>query len=275
MNSDHLKVDVDAVLRERVPRYRRFMPRFVVRALERYICQDRMNEVLEVTRGKSGSAFCRGVLGYLGVDYSVEGESRLPAPSDTAVTYVSNHPLGALDGICLIDWVARRHGVEPYFVVNDLLSVLRPLDGVFVPVNKHGRQNRGAVGDVDSAFADLSRPVIMFPAGLCSRRDGGVVADRRWNKMFVCKSAESGRTVLPIRFEGRNTDAFYRLASRRERLGLKFNLEMIRLPREIFFTRGNRYIIKVGTPVPATSLERGPGAMRQAADIRASVYAIP
>ncbi len=271
-----LRVDVDELLRARVPQYHKWIPAAAIRALESYVCQNQLNDILRATEGLTGSAFARAMLEYLGVDYSVAaGEENLPA-TDVPVTYVCNHPLGALDGVCLIDWVARRHGCEPAFVVNDLLTVVRPLNNVFIPINKHGRQSRGAVNDVDAAFADLKRPVIMFPAGLCSRqlKAGGEICDLKWNKMFVQKSSEAGRTVVPLRFEGRNSDAFYRLARRRERFGVKFNIEMMRLPREIFTGAGRHFSIRVGLPIAPELLMRGHEAAEQAAGIREYVYTL-
>lgn len=272
-----LKVDIDSLLRQRASRQYRWIPRAFVRALERYVCQDRLNEVLRATAGQRNSAFAAGALENLNVGYSIEsGAENLPERENCAVTYVSNHPLGGLDGICLIDMVARRHGVEPYFVVNDLLGVVTPLQGVFVPVNKHGAQSRGAVADVDSAFADLSRPMIMFPAGLCSRqlKKGADVRDLKWNKMFVQKSAECGRTVIPLRFIGQNSPAFYRMARRRVRLGVKFNVEMIRLPRELVKSQGKRYGIRIGRPIAASSLPRGHEASARAEEIRDYIYTL-
>lgn len=270
------KIDVDSVLRARLPRHYKWIPGAAVRALERYICQDRLNELWQGAGGARDSAFAAALLGEMNVSYSIEsGAERLPDVS-VPVTYVSNHPLGALDGICLIDWVSRRHGgIEPAFVVNDLLSAVSPLGGVFIPINKHGRQNRGAVSDVDAAFNDLARPVIMFPAGLCSRLDDrGNVADRRWNKMFVQKSAETGRTVVPLRFIGENSPAFYRMARRRERLGLKFNIEQIRLPREFVGAEGKHFGVRIGLPVEPSMLMRGHAAAAQAEGIREYIYTL-
>ncbi len=273
-----LKVDVDAVLRARLPRHYKWIPRSLIGALERYICQERLNELLRLTAGKRNSEFARSLLEELDVTYEVAGDVRhMPASGDRAVTYVSNHPLGALDGICLIDMISRHHGgVEPTFVVNDLLSAVKPLDGVFIPINKHGRQSRGAAGEVDAAFADLSRPVIMFPAGLCSRQQtkGGPIRDLGWNKMFVQKSVEAGRRIIPLRFEGRNSDSFYRLARRRERLGIKFNIEMLALPREFVGGSGKHFRVTVGEPIATSALERGHGAVACAARIREYIYTL-
>jgi 1-acyl-sn-glycerol-3-phosphate acyltransferase len=176
----------------------------------------------------------------------------------------------------LIDGVTKRHGIEPAFVVNDLLSVLTPLNDIFVPINKHGAQSRTAVSGVDAAFADYNRPVIMFPAGLCSRqlKKGAEICDLKWNKMFIPKSADSGRTIIPVRFVGQNTPQFYRFARRRERLGLKFNLEMLRLPREMILAEGNRYGLRIGQVIKPEELRRGPGTVAQAAEIRNYIYTL-
>lgn len=273
--NQQLEVNVGELLKKRAPGYYKWIPAAAIRALERYVCQDELNRLLQVTAGLTGSAFAAAILHELKVDYSVQGRECLP-DVHTPVTYVSNHPLGALDGICLIDWVARRHGCEPAFVVNDLLSVVKPLNNIFIPINKHGRQSRGAVSDVDRAFADRTRPVIMFPAGMCSRQQkaGGEIRDLKWNKMFVQKSSEAGRVIVPLRFEGENSAAFYRLARRRQRLGMKFNIEMIRLPRELVCGAGKNFNIKIGVTIPNENLMRGHEAAAQAAGIRDYIYTL-
>lgn len=269
-----LRVDVGQLLRSKAPAAARRLPSFAVRALERFICQDRINSVLEQTAGLRDADFCAGVLRCLDVDYSVEGLENLPPVAHRRVTFVSNHPLGGLDGICLIDFITRRYGPGMKFVVNDLLMALQPLHGVFVPVNKHGAQSRSAAADVDAAFA-ADHPVCVFPAGLCSRLDSqGRVRDLRWNKMFVAKSAEAGRTVVPLHFHGRNSRFFYTFARLRSRLGMKFNLEQLRLPRELFRAEGSRFRISVLPPVPASALLAGPQAAATAEQLRRLVYSI-
>jgi putative hemolysin len=277
----NMKVDVDSVLRTRAPRYYRFMPRWLVRALERYICQDEINAVVEQTAGMTDAEFCVAALDYLDVAYRVEGLEKLRAIADEPrrFTFVCNHPLGGLDGICLIDLFSRLYAprnLTPAFVVNDLLSAVEPLSHTFVPINKHGAQSREAARGVDDAFAS-ERPLLMFPAGLCSRLNRrGQVRDLTWNKMFVQKSLEYGRTIIPLHFNGENSKFFYKFAQLRQRLGVKFNVEMIRLPREIFLGRGRRFTITVGSPVDfggAGSLSARQ-AMEMAATIRNSVYTL-
>lgn len=270
-----MKIDIDAVIRERLPRYYRYIPRPLIAWLEHEVCQNDLNSILGHAEGLEGAAFCRDVLAYLHVDYDVHGADLLPECDNRRVTYVSNHPLGGLDGMALIDMVTRHHGgVEPGFVVNDLLMAVEPLRKVFVPVNKHGRQSRGASSMVEEAFAS-DRPMIVFPAGLVSRRGkGGKVADLRWRKSFVNLSVASGRDIVPLYFDGVNSRLFYRLAQARERLGLRFNFEMLRLPREVMLSRGKHFDIYVGKRIPVSRLQGGSKANDEALAIRKIVYSL-
>ncbi len=245
-----IRLDLRQILSSRSATRR--IPAFVVRRLEKLICQDRLNEMLRVAYPRRGADFCRAVLDHLDVKVEVEHAERLPAPTERLL-YVSNHPLGGLDGMALIDWVTARHGVEPRFVVNDLLMAIEPLTDVFLPINKHGSQSRRSVVDIDTAMAG-ERPVIVFPAGLCSRRQGRSVADLKWNKMFVQQAVRWNRTVVPLRFCGENSPRFYRCASLREKVGIKFNIEMALLPSEVFRAEGKTFRIVCGNPVSPAEL---------------------
>ncbi|MBD5373859.1 MAG: acyltransferase [Bacteroides sp.] len=267
-----MKIDVDAVLRDRLPRHYRFIPRPLVRWVERTICQEQMNEMLRINHGLRDADFCRGVLSHLGITWSARGcVDRLAATPRPLI--VSNHPLGGLDGIVMIDFITRTCGPGMRFLVNDLLMAIEPLSGVFLPVNKHGAQSRAASAAIDEAMAS-SAPLVIFPAGLVSRRRNGHVADLTWQKMFVNKAIASGRPVIPVHFSGHNSSFFYTFANLRERLGLKFNIEMVFLPREVFRAAGSAFTISVGAPVPPSELRGGAAAAATAADIRRRVYAL-
>lgn len=273
-NTGVMQIDLDAVLRQRAPGARRFMPRFFVRWLERIICQDEMNEMLRVCRGKRDADFCHGVLGHLGITVDVSGSDRLPPPAHRRVTIVSNHPLGGLDGMALIDWAVSYWGAGVKFVVNDLLMAIEPLGGTFIPVNKHGGQSRRSSSLLDEAMQG-DAPVIIFPAGLVSRKgDDGQIKDLKWHKMFVGKSVQYHRDIIPVHFNGHNSAFFYKFARLRTRLGIRFNIEMIRLPGEVFRCRGARFTITIGDMITWTSLDNGAGADSQANRIKETVYSL-
>lgn len=280
-DNDAIRIDLDEVLRQRLPRLSRFIPRFAVEWMKRTICQDELNRILDENAGLEGADFARGALKSLGITVEPQFEERLPSPENRRVLYVSNHPLGGLDGMALIDYVQRRHGGNVYFVVNDLLSAVKPLEKVFLPVNKFGKQTREAVKAVDEAFAG-NDPVIMFPAGLVSRlrrvpymgKKRKLVSDLPWNKMFVNKAHHYKRDIIPIFFSGKNSKKFYRMANLRRRLGIKFNFEMIYLPGEMVRMADTSLTISFGVPLSWEMLTPGRDAAGCAASVRASVYHI-
>lgn len=280
-DNDAIRIDLDEVLRQRLPRLSRFIPRFAVEWMKRTICQDELNRILDENAGLEGADFARGALKSLGITVEPQFEERLPSPENRRVLYVSNHPLGGLDGMVLIDYVQRRHGGNVYFVVNDLLSAVKPLEKVFLPVNKFGKQTREAVKAVDEAFAG-NDPVIMFPAGLVSRlrrvpymgKKRKLVSDLPWNKMFVNKAHHYKRDIIPIFFSGKNSKKFYRMANLRRRLGIKFNFEMIYLPGEMVRMADSSLTISFGVPLSWEMLTPGRDAAGCAASVRASVYHI-
>ncbi len=271
-SSEIIKIDIDAVLRERLPRHYRFIPRWLIRGVERMVCQDKLNEMLTVNRGREGAEFCRGVIDHLNVSYEVKNRELLPA--NGRAIFVCNHPLGGLDGMILIDMLTRRYGQGVKFLVNDLLMAIKPLGSVFLPVNKFGRQSREATERIEEVLAG-DAPVIIFPAGLCSRKGSkGIVTDLKWHKMFVNKAISSSRDVIPMHFSGHNSKFFYNFANLRTLLKIPVNLEMLRLPAEVFRSRGRQFTIEVGRPIAWQSLRGGSGAADQALDIRRIAYSL-
>lgn len=259
-----MRLDVGAVLRSRLGARAEYVPGWFVRGLERLIRQDELNDLLQFAYPRRGAEFCSAVMERIGVKVQLENADLMPSPSKPRVLFVSNHPLGGLDGMSLIDIVTRHYGREPLFVVNDILMAIEPLTGVFLPINKHGAQSRGSISGIDQALAS-DRPVIIFPAGLCSRRLDEGIADLEWKKMFVQKAREYGRDIIPLHFVGENSPSFYRWAHFRERLGIKLNIEMALLPGEIFKARGKTFTVVVGPEIPWQSL---------AADCRAEALRI-
>lgn len=261
-----IRIDLEAVLRTKM---RRRLPRFFVRWLERVICQKQLNDMLEYAYPRRGADFCRAVMEHLDISLRIVDEQLLPSAANRRVTIISNHPLGGLDGMALIDYVARRYGCEPLFVVNDLLMAVEPLSDVFVPINKHGSQSRRAALALEEAMAG-ERPVLVFPAGLCSRKIDGKITDLPWNKMFVQKSRQYGRTIIPLHFQAENSAKFYRTAMWRKRLHIPFNIEMALLPGEVFRSKGKTFSIICGSPVePSTlpaDLRAATAVMRQKSD---------
>ena len=270
--SKPIRIDLQEIISRRLGSKSRRVPRFLIRALERIVCQDKLNSLLENNFPLRGADFCDGVLCDLDVHLNVVGEENMPR--NPRIIIAANHPLGGLDGMSMISWASRLYGKPIHFVVNDLLMAVEPLTDCFVPVNKHGRQNRNTSQSLDCILQG-DEPVIVYPAGLCSRLlDNGEIADLAWNKMFITKAIESRRDVVPVHFEGHNSSLFYRVARWRRRLGIKFNIEMILLPREVFRASGSTFTRRCGKPIDWQALRGGSEAAAQAAEVRAAVYSL-
>lgn len=256
------------IVRERAGKWGPWVPGWAIALLKRLVHQDFINEYLR--RGYTGVDFCRHGVEYLGAAIRLEGEENLPSDGRLC-TFVSNHPLGAIDGVTL-GWVlGERYGGRIKYLVNDLLMNLRGLAPLCVPVNKMGRQARDLPRMVESAFAGDCH-VVLFPAGLCSRRAGdGQVCDLPWGKAFVRNSVLHRRDVVPIHFVGRNSDRFYRVADWCRRLRLP-NLAMALLPDEMYRSNGNTYTVRIGRPIPWQTFDNTRTPADWAQWVREKVY---
>ena len=270
MKGERVKIDVDKVLRTRLPKHYRYIPRFLVRWLERTICQDRLNTILEKMADKNSVDAATVALDEMGITVNASGLDELP---QGRYMFVSNHPLGGLDGLALISLLGNRYERNIKFLVNDLLMAVTPLRGVFLPVNKYGRQSREAASEIDVALSSDNQ-IITFPAGLCSRmQPDGSIADLPWQKAAVVHAVNYQRDIVPIYFDARNSSFFYRIAKWRKRLGIKFNIELIFLPKEMLKQSGSTLHFVVGKPIAWSSLDAH-APKREAARLRDIVYSM-
>ncbi|MCC8062211.1 MAG: 1-acyl-sn-glycerol-3-phosphate acyltransferase [Rikenellaceae bacterium] len=241
-------IDIGRLLRNKNPRLAKWIPRFVVRWVERLVRLGKINYVLANFGDQPPMKFIRSTLDYIGVTYTVHGTENIP--QGRRVIFASNHPLGGLDGLMLAEAV-NPHVPSVKLIVNDLLMNLEPLAPIFVPVNKYGSQSVDYARRLVEMY-ESDTAVITFPAGLCSRLIHGQITDPPWRRNFVQKAWESGRLVVPVYIEGRNSMFFYRFERLRKALGIKLNLGTVLLPKEMFEQKGKHLDIYIGEPVELT-----------------------
>ena len=252
MSSKPMKIDVDQVLRTRLSRHYRYIPRFVIRWLERVICQDKLNAILTKMADKDGVDASSAALEEMDITVNATGLDHLP---QGRFLFVSNHPLGGLDGLALISLLGNLYDHNIKFMVNDLLMAVEPLRDVFLPVNKYGSQSREAAIQIEEALKSDCQ-FITFPAGLCSRmQPDGTIADLPWQKAAVVHAVNYQRDIVPVHFDAQNSKFFYRFAKWRKKLGIKFNIELIFLPKEMIKQCGATLHVIIGEPIPWSSLD--------------------
>lgn len=260
---------VEQLFRSKNPGLAKWIPGFVYSFLKKLIHQEDINDFISKYGDRKGLAFSDAILEYLNVSYRVVGEEHLPAPEGRYI-FVSNHPLGGPDGIILISFLGTRYP-ELKFPVNDLLLNLKNLNNIFLPVNKHGAQAKDAVTAIEEAYASNCQ-MIMFPAGMVSRKQQGVIKDLEWQKSFVSKAVQHQRDIVPIFIDGKNSDFFYNLANFRKRIRLKANLEMLCLPDETFRQRNKHFTLYIGEPIPWQTFDRSKKPLEWAQEVKEAVY---
>ena len=265
-----LHIDVREAVEAKIPSYAKHIPGFVYRWLERVVRQKELNRVLKENADRRGVDFAEGVLGSFGIKLEVEGLDNIS--DDGRYIFASNHPLGGLDGMALITILGRKYDGNVKCIVNDILMLIKPLNGVFLPINKHGGQSRKNMEAVDEAYHGGCQ-MITFPAGLCSRRGkNGKISDTEWKKSFITKSIESRRDVVPIYFGGTNSGFFYKFAKFRKRIGIKLNIEMVLLPGEMVDGAGSTFRIKIGKPIPYAEFDNSRSQKEWAQEVKRRVY---
>lgn len=271
-DSKIFRIDIDKVLRDKAGDKAGRVPRFVVSWLKRIVHQDEINAFLEEEGDKQGVPWLEDCVKFLDMTLDVQGAENLPLPDDgRRYTFVSNHPLGGQDGVALGALLGRRYDGRVKYLVNDLLMNLHGLAPLCIPINKTGVQSRRFPAMVEAGFAGPEH-IIMFPAGLCSRRKDGVVRDLPWNKTFITKSVATQRDVVPIHFGGCNSGFFYRLATVSKMLGIRFNIAMLYLADEMFKNRHKTFTVKIGKPIPWQTFDKSRTPAQWAAYVQDLVY---
>ena len=262
-------IDIDKVIREKAPKYYKYIPRFVVSYLKRIVHQEELNVFLRDSKDKVGVDFLKACLEFLDANIVVKGEENLP--KEGLYTFVSNHPLGGQDGVALGYILGSFYNGKVKYMVNDLLMNLQGLAPLCIPINKTGKQAKDFPRMVEAGFASDDQ-LIMFPAGLCSRRQNGVIRDLDWKKTFIVKSVQTHRDVVPIHFEGRNSNFFYNLANICKFLGIKVNIAMLYLADEMLKNRHKTFTVTIGKPISWQTFDKSKTPAEWAAYVKDIVY---
>ncbi len=262
-------IDLKRIIHDKNPRLSALMPGFVLNYMRRVIHEDEVNAFIAGHGEKHGVAFAEAVLEQFRINVEVDGLDRIP--SSGGFILAANHPLGGLDAMALFKVLAPvRQDMK--FIVNDILLRLENLQGLFIGVNKHGRNAKKDLEEINALYAS-GQAVLIFPAGLVSRRRGGRIRDLEWRKSFITQAKRQKCNVVPVHISGQLTDRFYRLAAFRSALGIKANIEMFYLVDEMFKQQGHTIRIAVREPVSYETFDRSQNDQAWAHHVMEKVYA--
>ncbi|MDR0507669.1 MAG: glycerol acyltransferase [Dysgonamonadaceae bacterium] len=273
MNTEQIfQIDIHNVLKKKSPQLYKKIPNFLINGFTKFICLDLLNDFIGKNSDLSGVDLLEKFLDTRGVCFNIYGEENIPVFENKCI-FASNHPLGGLDGICLSVIIGKKYDKRIRYLVNDILYFIKPLQNIFVPINKHGSQDRQAVVAINDALASENQ-IITFPAGLCSRKIKGKITDLEWKKMFVTKAVEYKRDIVPVYFEAKNSNFFYTIANIRKKLCIKSNIEMLLLSREMFKAKKTVFNVYFGKPVSWQTLDSTQTPQQWANWLKKQVYSI-
>ena len=262
------KIDVEEVLYSKNPALKKTIPGFIINYLKRIVHQEELNNFLAKWGHLKDSEFIEAGLNHLEIKIKVYGRENIP--KTVRYIFVSNHPLGGLDGLVFIHEVSK-YFPELKFPVNDILINIENLSDLFLGVNKHGAQRKNAVLKIEEAYASGNQ-ILNFPAGLCSRKQKGVIKDLQWQKSFITKAIHHKRDIIPVFISGRNSNFFYNLSNIRKFLGLATNIEMLYLVDEMFKQKDKDIRLVFGKPIPWETFDESRSASEWANWVKSESY---
>ncbi len=237
-------IDIDKILKEKAYKLYKWLPGFAINWLKRKLHEQDINDAMVKLKNDQGLDFNRKALDVIEAKVETVNPQNIPVTGN--VTIAANHPLGGLDGMALIKAVGEIRS-DVHFFVNDILKNITNYGDVFVAVNKLGAASAKSLRTMEDVFRQ-GGAVLIFPAGLVSRKQKGLVRDLSWKKSFVTQAIDHKRMVVPTFIEGSNSQFFYNFAHWRKRLGIKANIEMFFLPDEMFMANKKTIRIHFSTP---------------------------
>ncbi|MBD3626914.1 1-acyl-sn-glycerol-3-phosphate acyltransferase [Cyclobacterium sp.] len=263
-------IDIKKVIKEKNPALSKWLPGFVLSYIKRIVHESEVNQIMSKHGDLKELDFVNALIEEFGVEIAICGEENIPR--DGSVIFASNHPLGGLDGVVLMH-VLGKYRKDLRFLVNDVLMHIPHFGKLFVPVNKHGTHGKKGAEIIEETYASQNG-VIVFPAGLVSRKQENGIRDLEWKKSFVNKARKYKKDVVPVYIEGKNSSFFYNLANLRKKIGLKANIEMFYLADEMFGQKNKKIVVHIGKPISYEYFDASKSDKYWAEEVKEIVYKI-
>src|SRR5690554_1924073 len=263
-------LDVKKVIKSKNPALFKLMPGILLRYIQHIVHEEELNLIMERNKDLRGMDFIDALISEFRIEVELKGAENIPLKDP--VIFVANHPLGGLDGIACMHALGKYRS-DIKFLVNDILTHVENVKSLFVPVNKHGGNAKEAVAFIEETYAGPGA-ILVFPAGLVSRKQKGGIRDLEWNKSFVKRSRRYKKDVVPVYIGGRNSNFFYNLAKIRKMLGIKANIEMFYLVDEMFAQKDKKVTIHIGKPISYNYFDPSKNDKYWAEKVKQQVYAM-
>jgi putative hemolysin len=261
-------INIAAIIEEINPRKLKPLPGFIIKWIEKIIRQEEMNRILTKYSDFQGLDILTKIIEELNIKIEVEGEVNLP--ENSKCFFLSNHPFGLIDGLVLTKIVGDKyHDLKS--IGNEAFMYVPHLRPFIAAVNVFGKNSKAYINALEKIY-DSDVPITHFPSGEVSRLYGGKIQDCPWHKSFITKAVSHKRDIVPFYVYGRNSRFFYFMSFVRRVLGIKSNIELIMLPREMFRKKNKTIRIKIGQLIPYQKFDKSFTHWEWADKMRKHVY---
>ncbi len=243
-------INAEKIVRETYPKLKIGKNnKLLLKIIKKVLHEEDFNSVLLKNQHLRGFAFLDKLLNYFQFSYQISPKSYSNIPSEGRLLIVANHPIGTLDGLALVKLI-RSVRPDVRIVANKVLSYMKPLESVFLPVDilsqnaNHKKAYKAMLAALESEEA-----VIIFPAGEVSRITPKGVRDGKWKTGFVKLAKKAQCPILPIYIKASNSTLFYLLSSLYKPLGT------VMLVSEMFNKKDQELKFRVGSPIPYQAIK--------------------
>ena len=244
-------------LQEAAPFFKSRFGSFLGKVLIKWLSIDKVNKAHAHNCHLRGAEFTTALLNdpLIDIKYDLHNAEVLDHLPEGAFATVSNHPIGSIDGIMLIDIFASR---RPDFkvMVNGVLTKIGAMGDNFVSV-KPDSNNQGAnlknINGVRISLQQLKEghPMGFFPAGGISmyNKKTKKIQDLPWTHSVIRLIRKAKVPVYPVYFDFLNSRFFYWLGR------IDWRIRTLPIPAEAFNKRGRTVDVYIGEPVSPEEIQ--------------------
>ena len=225
--------------------------RRLVNRLFRWLKIDQINEIHRQACSEPGPRCASRILSdSLNIKVEVKGAEVLENLPQGAFITVSNHPLGALDGIALVSLFGEKRPdfkVMVYMILNHVQGMAPNFIAVDPMAQKDPAKRAVSINGIRQCIAQIrgGHPLGFFPAGAMSKTTWrrGNNQDRPWQDTVLQQIIKAKVPVIPVFFADRNSRLCNIMGH------VCWPLRSVMLPREVVRKRNSTLHVTIGRPI--------------------------
>jgi len=265
-----VQLDIKKIIRSQKNKTVANLPNFIISLIKWWVKEKELNELLRKTSHLKDFDFVEAINKEMNLKFEIEGLENIPKKSN--LIFVGNHALGGLDFFVLVHALKKAGFTKNNHPANDVLMSVKPLSGILVPITVFGKITEKDRQILEDRLSDNSVPVTMFPSGEVMRKYNGKPDDGLWRSGFIKYARKYQKDVVPFYIPTENSKTFYRVASWRRKLGIKANIELFWLSRELLKKRNKTLKIIFGKPIPYQTFDDRKNRHEWAAEVKKIAY---